>query len=264
MATPPRTRTRVRADAPAAAPAKTTAAKAPSAPAPRKVSSPGYMRELAKAAEKQYGPGTMSKGSDAYRYMNCIPFGHLIGDLCTLGGLFEGQAAMFIGDPGGGKTTQAMRCVAQAQRKHPDHSVIWVDREGTFDPIWAAAHGVDTERLHMVDTVAGEDAVDLLKTAVAEAEELCMLVVDSTPMLTPQKEYVDSVGDAQVALSARLLGRMCSHLQSASIERRRKDWLPVTQIFINQWRNTIGGMPKFDTRTMPGGRQFRHYCSAWI
>lgn len=265
MATAPRTRTRAPGAQSAPQPAAKEAPKtAPAGNGPPRPSSSGFLRDLHKAAAKQYGEGTMAPADIAFNYMRHIPMGHLIGDLATLGGLPEGQSAMYIGLPGAGKTTQAMRNVAQAQLKYPNHHAMWVDAEGTFDPIWARHHGVDLSRLHLIQTVVGEDAVDLMQTAVVGAEELCFLVLDSAPMLTPQKEYEDSVGDVQVALSARLLGRMSSHLQAADRERKTKGWIPVTKIFINQWRHTIGGMPKFDNKVMPGGKQFIHACSTWV
>lgn len=238
-----------------------TAATSQAAPAP---ATTGYLTSLAAAADKQYGSGTMTTAVNAFSFMRYIPFGHLVGDLCLLGGLPEGRAAMFLGREGGGKTTQAMRCVAQAQRKYPHHHAIWVDTEQTFDPLWARSHGVDLDRLTLVSTVTGEDAADLMKTAVANAEELCFLVLDSVNQMTPMKEYNDSIGDTQVALSSRLMGRLCSHLTSASAERRAKGWLPVTQIFVNQWRSTIGGPPRMDNKVIPGGTQLKHYCSTHI
>jgi len=224
----------------------------------------GYLASLAAAADKQYGQGTMTKAVDAFSFIRHIPFGHLIGDLCSLGGLPEGRAAMFLGREGGGKTTQAMRCVAQAQMKYPHHHAIWIDTEQTFDPLWARSHGVDLDRLTLVSTVTGEDAADLICTAVANAEELCFFVLDSVNQLTPMKEYTESIGDIQVSLAPKLNGRLCSHLTSASAERRNKRWLPVTQIFINQWRTVIGGMPRADTKMIPGGNQLKHYCSTHI
>jgi recombination protein RecA len=224
----------------------------------------GYLDSLRSAADKQYGAGTMTMAVNAFSFIKHIPFGHLIGDLCTLGGLPEGRAAMFLGKEGAGKTTQAMRMVAQAQRKYPGYHALWIDAEQTFDPMWAASHGVDLDRLHLVSTVTGEDAADLMKTAVANAEELCILVLDSVNQLTPMKEYDESVGDVNVALRARLMGRLCSSLTSAQADRRNKGWLPVTQVFINQYRTTIGGMPRMDTKVIPGGIQLKHYCSTHI
>lgn len=221
------------------------------------------MATMAAEAEKKYGAGTMVPSGSIFHYQNCIPLGHLIGDLALLGGLPEGQASMFLGYPGGGKTTQAMRCVAQAQKKYPKGHGLWVDSERTFDPGWARSHGVDLARLTVVRTVAGEDAVDLMKTAVANSPELVILVLDSVNETIPLKEYADSVGDNQVALLPRLMGRMCSALTASCEDRRVKGYAPVTQIFINQWRNKIGGMAR-DPKVIPGGMQLAHYASTHL
>lgn len=238
---------------------------APAINAPRP-SAKGALQQLAVEATKKYGTGTLIPARDAFTFIRYIPFGHLIGDLCSLGGLPEGRAAMFLGREGGGKTTQAMRCVAQALQKYPEHEALWVDTEQTFDPLWAQQHGVDLDRLKLVSTVTGEDAADLLKTAVAGAEELCMVVTDSVNQMIPMKEYADSIGDTQVALQPRLMGRLCSHLTAASSERVKKNWrVPVTQIFINQYRTKIGGVaPQYANKEIPGGKQLKHYCSTHI
>lgn len=260
------TRTRVRPGAASPSPEK-TASKAPvKMPAilpPPKPTAVGAMKALMVEAEKKYGKGTLVPARDAYTYIRVIPYGHLVGDLCSLGGLPEGQAAMFIGREGAGKTSQAMACVAQAQKKYPNHMCLWGDSEQTFDPLWAEQRGVDMDRLQLATTVVGEDMADLLASAVASVEELCFCVVDSVNQMTPQKEYADSIGDAQVALQARMLGRLTSHLTAAQVERRRKGWIPVTFVFINQWRSLIGGPPRA-TKSMPGGRQFIHFTSTHV
>lgn len=221
------------------------------------------LANITKEANKKFGQGTVQMGKEVQRFNKLIPFGHFIGDLATLGGLPEGQASMLIGKEGGGKTTQAMRLAAQAQKKYPNKIVIWVDSERTFDPVWAESHGVDMERMHIIETVAGEDAVDIMQRMKEDIEGLAMIVVDSVPAMVPLKEYSESVGDHQVALQARLIGRMCSHLNAASTTRRNKGFEPVTEVFINQWRTAIGSMARVP-RSKPGGHQFAYFCSTHI
>ena len=249
--------------------ARTRTRSTPPAPAVSSAPRPtakGVLQELAKEATKKHGEGVFVPAAEAFKYIRHIPFDHLIGDLATLGGLPEGRAAMFLGREGGGKTTQAMRLVASAQRKYPEHSALWVDTELTFDPLWAVQHGVDLDRLQLISTVTGEDAADLICAAKANAEELCMIVVDSVNQMIPMKEYQESIGDTQVALQPRLMGRLCSHLTGAAAERRVKRFqVPVTEIFINQYRTKIGGVqPQFANKEIPGGKQLKHYTSTHI
>lgn len=243
-----------------------TVASAPGAEAvaaPVRLRGNGYLAQLAEHVNKEYGEGSVVPARDVFKYMKHIPLGHLVGDLAMFGGLPEGQAAMFLGREGGGKTTQAMRCMAQMQRKYPDKMGLWVDSEETFDPLWAEQHGVDMDRLVITRIKAGEDVTDTLKTAKANAEELGMIVLDSVNQTTPMKEYDDSAGDNQVALHPRMMGRMCSALGVASKDRRAKGFDPVTEIFINQYRTNIGG-PPMATKTIPGGMQLKHYCSTHL
>lgn len=245
------TRTRTRPAAPAVV----------KAPLPSAV---GALKQLAEAANKKHGGETMVPAKDAFKKLRHIPYGHLVGDLCSLGGLLEGHATQFIGREGAGKTTQAMRCVGNALRKYPGHSALWADAEQTFDPLWASQHHVDMDRLHLMATARGEDMGDVIVSAVQNAEDLIICVVDSINAMTPMKEYEDSLGDAQVALQARMLGRLSNHLLSANMDRKNKGWLPVTFVFINQWRSTIGGPPRAANKHMPGGRNFIHFTSTHV
>lgn len=220
--------------------------------------------QLADEINKEYGEGSAVNAMDAFRFMRQIPLGHLVGDLSLLGGLPEGQASMFLGREGGGKTTQAMRCVAQMHLKYPDKIALWVDSEETFDPLWAQQHGVDMDRLKLLRIKAGEDVTDTMKIAKANAPELGMTVLDSVNQTVPLKEYEESAGDTQVMLHPRMMGRMVSALITASKDRRAKGFDPVTEVFINQYRSKIGGPPGFGDKHIPGGNQLRYYCSTHL
>lgn len=235
----------------------------PKAPVRRKIRGSGVMTKVIAEVNEKYGQGSIVKSTELYKFMRHIPLGNLIADMATFGGLMEGQAAMFLGPPGGGKTTQAMKCVAEMQKKYPDKVALWVDSEETFDPVWAAMHGVDMERLEIARIKAGEDVTDMMKTLKAEAEELGLLVLDSVNQTIPLKEYVDSAGDAQVAIHAKMMSRMVAALTTASKDRRANGYEPVTEIFINQYRDNIGGGPMAGLH-IPGGRAIRHYCSTWL
>ncbi len=53
-------------------------------------------------------------------------------------------------------TTTAMRVIAQTQRKYPDQVAVLIDTEGTYDAAWGATHGIDNERLVLVQPESGE------------------------------------------------------------------------------------------------------------
>lgn len=222
------------------------------------------LQELAEKMNAKYGTGSAVPARNAYGYMKHIPLGHLVGDLSLLGGLPEGQASMFLGTEGGGKTTQAMRCVAQMQIKYPEKHAIWIDAEETFNPLWAEQQGVDMDRLQLWGLKAGEDLTDAMKIAKREIPEIGMMVVDSVNQVIPMKEYAESAGDTQVMLHPKMMGRMVSALTRASSDRRSAGFDPVTEIFINQYRAAIGGPPGFAQKNIPGGKQLKHYCSTHL
>lgn len=242
---------------------KRTKPTAPASRAPKPEDRKGFT-DLMIETNKSYGAGTLVKAPLAHGYKKHIPFGHMVGDLMTLGGLPENQTSMFLGQPGGGKTTQAMRVVAQALKKYPYHKAIWLDPEQTFDPLWAEQQGVDMNRLILSNATSGEQVVDLLIGAIAEVEELCIWVLDSANATIPMKIYEDSAGDHNISQLARLMGIMSSKVGEARSERRRKKWaVGATGIVVNQWRERIGGFG-YDTKQIPCGRQLQYHCSSWI
>jgi recombination protein RecA len=152
-----------------------------------------------------------------------------------------------------GKTTVSMRVVANAQRKYPDQSVVFVDAEGTFDPAWAARHEVDVDNMILVQPQSGEQALDIAD-AVLRAAETSLVVIDSLPALMPTKELEKSMEDDTVALQARLIGKFLRKATQALLDERKRDHHPAL-VVINQFRSKIAMMG--DTRTLPGGNALK-------
>lgn len=160
-----------------------------------------------------------------------------------------------------GKTTTAMRLAANAQKKHPDKAAIYIDAEHTFEPLWAERHGIDLDRLYLVQPESGEQAVDIMD-AVLRAEETSICILDSLPALVPQKEIDSSVEDALVAKRAQLIGRACSKILSATQASRAKGNFPTT-VLINQFRMKIG-VSFGDPRTLTGGLQPKYLSTTML
>lgn len=215
----------------------------------------GELAKLIEDANKTYGM-RMIRPANRLPTWNHISTGVFILDFALHGGLPQGLATTYYGWESSGKTTGALRAVANAQKKFPDKRVVWVDPESTFDPIWAETHGVDTSKLLLASPDSGEQAVDIIDGA-AYALETSMIVLDSIPALVPQKLIDDSAEDAMVAVVARLAARMCSKLaQSFLTERKRDHW--VTILTINQFRYKIGTFMG-DPRVLPGGVQSNYF-----
>lgn len=199
----------------------------------------------------EYGGTPMKRASQATGYCH-LETGVFILDYALLGGVPEGMVTMFYGWERSGKSTLALRAIAAAQRKYGDKTPVLIEPEGTFDPIWAQMNGVDLDRLMLAQPENGEQCVDIM-AAVLETSDTSLVVMDSIAGMNPTKELEDSAGDANVALLARLTGKLCSKTTAGILKQRADGHLP-SAIFINQFRYKIG--VKFgDPRTLPGGVQ---------
>lgn len=206
------------------------------------------------------GPHVMRKGSALQGFYH-VETGVFMLDLALLGGIPEGLVTQVYGWEASGKTTICMRTCARAQAKHPTKAVVYIDAEHTFDPVWAAHHGIDVDRLYVVQPESGEQAVDILD-AVLRSPETAVVILDSLPALVPQAEIDSSAEDSLVAKRSQLIGRACSKILSATQAARAQGNNPTT-IFINQFRMKIG-VAHGDPRTLPGGMQPKYLASTMI
>lgn len=218
-----------------------------SAPQPQEPSGE-FGRALA-SIRRQYGDNIVRRGVDKPQHKH-IPTGIFTLDLATFGGIPEGLITYVFGWESSGKSTIAARAVAGAQRKYPDHVAVFVDAEGTFDPGWAAFHGVDVERMYLVQPESGEQALDIA-VAVLKAQESSIIVVDSLAALMPHKEGESSVEDSLPGRQAQFIGRFCRQVKAAQIKETGRGHNPA-MLWINQWRKAIGVL-RGDPRVLPGG-----------
>lgn len=220
----------------------------------------GVTGELAKVVgdvTEAYGGHVMHMASQKPAFKH-TPTGIFTLDMALFGGVPEGLCTLLYGRESSGKTTLATRCVANSQRKYPNKRPVFIDIEGTFDPVWAARHGVDNERLVLVQPSTGEMALDIAD-GVLRAEETSIVVVDSLAALTPFKELERSLEDELVGRQALLIGRFVRKVQNAFLDERKRNHWP-TVIMLNQWRTNIG-MFKGDPRVLPGGKA-QHYVAS--
>lgn len=212
-----------------------------------------------KEARKQFGD-TITLGSEV-SLCNYIPTGSFFLDLALLGGIPEGVGVMFSGDPKTGKTTMCLKAVASFQKKYPDKYAMWIDAENSFDPIWAAKHGVDLNRILVVRQKNAEDIVDKLDGLMSDPQ-LGLVVVDSIAMLNPSPIIDKSAADNHIAIPARLMSVMIRklnyHLSNAMIEGR-----VLTILMINQWAIDVGKMFG-DKRVLPGGKKQGYFAHVHV
>ncbi|KAA8534829.1 hypothetical protein F0562_029729 [Nyssa sinensis] len=170
-----------------------------------------------------------------------------------IGGLPKGRVVEIYGPEASGKTTLALHVIAEAQ-KHGGYCVF-VDAEHALDPALAQAIGVNIENLLLSQPDCGEQALSLVDTLIRSGS-VDVVVVDSVAALVPKGELDGEMGDAHMAMQARLMSqalRKLSHSLSLS---------QTILIFINQVRaklSTFGfGGP---TEVTCGGNALKFYAS---
>ena len=204
--------------------------------------------------EKQYGKGSVMKLGDNSANMNVetVPTGSLSLDIALgLGGLPKGRIVEVYGPESSGKTTVALHCVAEVQKR--GGIAGFIDAEHALDPVYARNIGVDIDNLYISQPDCGEQALEITETMVRSGA-VDIVVVDSVAALVPKAEIDGDMGDSHVGLQARLMSQALRKL-TAVISKSN-----CIVIFINQLREKVGGMFG-NPETTTGGRALKFYSS---
>jgi recombination protein RecA len=204
--------------------------------------------------ERSFGKGSIMRLGKGNRpiEIETVSTGSLGLDIALgIGGLPRGRVVEIYGPESSGKTTLALQCIAEAQKK--GGICAFVDAEHALDPIYARKLGVNIDDLLISQPDAGEQALEIADTLVRSGA-IDVLVIDSVAALVPRAELEGEMGDSQPGLQARLMSQALRKL-TASINRSN-----TMVIFINQIRMKIGvmyGSPE----TTSGGNALKFYAS---
>lgn len=207
--------------------------------------------------ERQFGKGTIMKlGENAAKMqIDIISTGSIALDVALgIGGLPRGRISEIYGPEGSGKTTLALQTLAEAQKQ--GGIAAFIDVEHALDPVYAQNLGIDIENLYISQPDTGEQALEVLE-ALIRSNAVDIVVVDSVAALVPRAELEGEMGDAHMALQARLMSQALRKI-TAAINRSK-----TAAIFINQIREKVGvmfGSPEIT----PGGRALKFYSSIRI
>ena len=186
--------------------------------------------------ERAFGKGSimrLGKGGKPIE-IEAISTGSLGLDIALgIGGLPRGRVVEIYGPESSGKTTLALHCVAEGQKR--GGICAFIDAEHALDPIYARKLGVMVDDLLISQPDAGEQALEICDTLVRSGA-VDVLVIDSVAALVPKAELEGEMGDALPGLQARLMSQALRKL-TASINKSN-----TMVIFINQIRMKIGVM----------------------
>lgn len=206
--------------------------------------------------ERAFGKGSVMKlGQNETIEIESIPTGSLGLDIALgIGGLPKGRIIEIYGPESSGKTTLALHCVAEAQKR--GGLCAFVDAEHALDSTYANRLGVDINELLISQPSGGEEALEIADTLVRSGS-LDVLIIDSVAALVPKAELEGDMGDSHMGLQARLMSQALRKL-TGSISKTK-----CMVIFINQIRQKIGisfGNPE----TTTGGNALKFYASVRI
>lgn len=207
--------------------------------------------------EKRFGKGTVMKlgKATAMSPVAAIPTGSLALDLALgVGGIPRGRITEIFGSEASGKTTLAQHIIAEAQKL--GGMAAYIDVEHALDPAYAANCGVNIDELLISQPDTGEQALEITETLVRSGA-IDVIVIDSVAALVPRAEIEGEMGEASIALQARLMSQALRKL-TAAISKSE-----TAAIFINQLREKVGvvfGNPE----VTPGGRALKFYSSVRI
>lgn len=203
--------------------------------------------------EKTYGKGSIMKlGDGVINDVEAIPTGALSLDYALgIGGVPRGRVTEIYGPESSGKTTLCLHIIAEAQKT--GGLAAFIDAEHALDVNYAKRLGVDTTNLLLSQPDFGEQALEITDTLV-RSNALDIIVIDSVAALVPRSEIEGEMGDATMAVQARLMSQALRKLTGAISKSK------TSVIFINQLRSKIGVMFG-NPETTTGGNALKFYAS---
>lgn len=203
--------------------------------------------------EKLFGKGSIMKlGERPVPEIPVVSTGSLSLDIALgIGGLPRGRVTEIFGPEASGKTTLALQVLSEIQKG--GGVAAFIDAEHALDVNYAKKIGVKTEELLISQPDYGEQALEIAEVLVRSGA-VDGLVIDSVAALVPKAELEGDMGEAHMALQARLMSQALRKLTSTISKSM------TTVIFINQIRQRIGvqfGNPE----TTTGGNALKFYAS---
>ena len=203
--------------------------------------------------EKTFGKGAVMKMGDSDRELiEAISTGSLTLDVALgIGGIPKGRITEIYGPESGGKTTLALHCVAEAQRR--GEIALYIDAEHALDTEYARVLGVDVDNMYLAQPSSGEEALEIADTVI-KSGAVGIVVIDSVAALVPRAEIEGEMGDSFVGVQARMMSQALRKL-GGTLNKSK-----TAAIFINQLREKIGVMYG-NPETPPGGRALKLWSS---
>ncbi|PNT73046.1 DNA repair protein recA homolog 2, mitochondrial isoform X2 [Brachypodium distachyon] len=174
------------------------------------------------------------------RRASVIPTGSLKLDLALgIGGLPKGRMVEIFGKESSGKTTLALHVIKEAQKS--GGCCAYIDAENAFDPSFAEAIGVDTEKLLIAQPDSAENSLSIVNTLVGGSIDV--VVVDSVAALIPKCELEGEIHTNYGETQSRLMTRALRKIQY-TLSRSETLIIFVNQVRTRRSSKEISGLYK--------------------
>lgn len=187
-----------------------------------------------------------------------IPTGVFSIDKALEGGIPIGRVIEFAGEPATLKSTMALMVAKNALDAGKE--VLYIDLESSLSRQYLEFVGIDANdpdvKFHVADPDVAENILDMILSAVDE-DRFDLIILDSVAALTSKAEMEGEMGDANVAGVPRLLSKFTRKFMTETD-------IKTSVIFINQFRDTIGGFGYGPTKKTTGGRAVPYAASLRI
>jgi protein RecA len=177
---------------------------------------------------KLYGEKAVVKGSDKPA-LRRIPTGSMELDYAIGGGVPLGRWCHFFGPKASGKTLTAYNVIANAQAM--GLTCAYYNIEKQFSEAWCKKHGIDTNKLEVVEGTVIEHVGAKLETLLSSAH---VHVIDSIAFGVAEEELSMKANEWRPGISARVWGKTIRRVNE------RFDDTENTIIMINQTRSAFG------------------------
>jgi len=215
------------------------------------------LQDLLKQAEKKYGKGALIMMDGTYKDdIDAISTGSMALDKALgIGGIPRGRVTEIYGKEASGKTSLTLSLIKEIQKS--GGKAAFIDTEHAFDSSYAKTVGVDISSLLLSQPDSAEQALELLDMIVVSGK-VDLIIIDSVAALTPKAEVDGEIGDATIALQARLMSKALRKL-SGPIQKSN-----TAVVFTNQVRQNIQTFGHGDPVTTSGGTALKFYSSVRI
>ena len=173
------------------------------------------------------------------------------------GGLGLGRQVLIWGNKSAGKSSFCLQMIGEAQKA--GKTCAWIDAEASYDPVWAARLGVDSETLIYSPAKSINDMVDVAQQLMEAGVDI--IVVDSISALLPAIYFEKDSSDLKKLEDTKQIGAEAKDMTHAvkMLNYANKNTLLV---LISQQRNQFGSMHASHIPT--GGMAVKFFSSTVI